>query len=188
MKDRLDQYTMAQFIDVACGDFSSIGAEPDNARSIAESLVEQYNNAADPVSAKARLLESERGSRYDAKIKLYRILLNLIHIYEAYDDVRTILETAGYSNIAKREDKSLKAKIEQMLRTEESNLERMKNERGENQRKDISEYDFRASFDRQTASLMAHFKFSICHDSISASVYANLVNMACRQQRQNRGK
>ena len=60
MKKRLDQFTMAQFIDIACGDYSSIGADPETSKQVANSLLEQYNNMADPVSAKARLLEDER--------------------------------------------------------------------------------------------------------------------------------
>ena len=51
MKKRLDQFTMAQFIDIACGDYSSIGADPETSKQVANSLLEQYNNMADPVSA-----------------------------------------------------------------------------------------------------------------------------------------
>ena len=48
--------------------------------------------------------------------------------------------------------------------------------------------DFRSEFDSQTAALIAHFKFSISHEHISASVYANLVNIACKQQRRQAEK
>ena len=188
MKQRLDQFTMAQFIDIACGDYSAIDSDGEKAKNIASNLMEQYNIAADPASAKARLLEVERISKNDAKIKLYRILLNLINVFGDYDDVRDILKLAGQGNIARRDDASLKAKIEQMQRTEEALRERMEDERKKTPLQDASEDDIRASFDQQTARLMAHFKFAINHDSISASVYANLVNMACREPRQQKGK
>ena len=186
MKKRLDQYTMAQFIDIACGDYSAMDADGEQAKEIAASLVDQYNTISDPASSKSRLLDEESKSRTSARIKLYRILLNLINVYGAYDDVRGILTMSGMSNIAKREDESLKAKIEQMLRTDESRYERMKEEGKEESFQNLSGDDLRASFDQQTARLMTHFKFAINHEAISASVYANLVNTACRQQRQGK--
>ena len=188
MKKRLDQFTMAQFIDIACGDYASIGADQETARQTAASLLDQYNYMADPASAKSRLLEAERYAKNGARIKLYRILLNLINAYEAYDEVRSILMLAKEDKIARRENESLKAKIEQMLRTEESQRERMEKEREQSFPASFSEDEFRASFDMQTARLMAHFKFAINLETVSASVYANLVNMACRQQRQQSSK
>ncbi|MBR1467342.1 MAG: hypothetical protein IJ606_01785 [Bacteroidaceae bacterium] len=186
MKQRLDQYTIAQFIDIISGDLSSIDADGEAAAKIASSLVEQYNVAADPVSAKAQLSSHEKDSKNDAKIKLYRILLNLINVFGAYDEVRDILCLAKQGNVAKREDKSLKSKIEQMLRTEEALQERSENEKRGNDTQDVAE-SVRASFDSQTARLMAHFKFSISHETMSASIYANLVKMACKEQRRKAG-
>ena len=81
MKERLDQYTMSQFIDIACGDYSSIGAEPEEARRVAESLIGKYNELAEPLAAKTRLVEAEKFSKNEMKIKLYSILLNLIIVY-----------------------------------------------------------------------------------------------------------
>ena len=188
MKLRLDQFSMAQFIDIACGDYTAINAKDDVARNIASDLMEQYNIVADPVSAKARLLDNERICKNSAKIKLYRILLNLINVFGAYDETRDILNITGQSNVSKRDDASLKAKIEQMLRTEEALRERTESERKENILQQASEDDVRASFDKQTARLMAYFKFSINLENVSASVYANLVNMACKQQRQQAAK
>ena len=188
MKDRLDQYSMAQFIDIACGDYTHIDADAETARQIAGNLIDKYNNAADTVSTMSRLLEGEKAGKNDSKIKFYRILLNIINVYDAYDDVRDILKTAGLGNIANRGDESLKAKIEQMLRTEECLYERMMQERKGDLKGNVSEDELRASFDHQTARLMAHFKFTINHETISASVYASLVNMACKQQRQQASK
>jgi hypothetical protein len=197
MKKRLDQFTMGQFIDIACGDYTAIGADSETAKQTAASLMEQYNYMADPATARARLLDDERYAKNGARIKLYRILLNIINLYEtcreddvqeAYNDVRDILILAGQERVAGRDNAGMKSKIEQMLRSEESQHERMESERKANTPADMSEDDFRASFDMQTARLMAHFKFSINHDRVTASVYANLVNMACKQQRQQASK
>lgn len=197
MKKRLDQFTMSQFLDIACGNYSSIGADTETAKQIAASLMEQYNNVADPTTARVRLLDDERFARSGARIKLYRIMLNIINLYEtcreegvqeAYDDVRGILILAGQDRVAECDNAGMKSKIEQMLRSEESKHERMESERKANTPADMSEDEFRASFDMQTARLMAHFKFSINHDRVTASVYANLVNMACKQQRQQASK
>lgn len=184
MKKRLSQYTIAQFIDIACGDYSCIvGTESDKKRMVAESLIAQYNEVSDPMSAKARLVDGEKSARNECKIALYRILLNLINVYDAYGDVREILDVMGYSNISSRDDEKMKSKLEQMLRSEEFLQKRMKEERDSNAVADITEEEIRKSFDEQTARLMAHFKFAIVHEKISASVYANLVNIACKQQR-----
>ena len=102
--------------------------------------------------------------------------------------MRDILLIIKEDKIVRRGKDSLKAKIEQMLRSEESQYERMENERKQSSPETFSEDEFRASFDMQTARLMAHFKFSINIETVSASVYANLVNMACKQQRQQAAK
>ena len=184
MKKRLDQYTMAQFIDIVCGDFSHIDAELKDARGVAESLIQQYNETSDPVASKIRLVENEKFGKSEAKIAFYNILLNLINVFGAYNDVRELLNLARFTNISRRDDAGMKAKIEQLLRSEESNLLRLKKEREEDASLRKDEEDTRASFDKQTAALMAHFKMPISHETISASVYANLVNNFCRQQRQ----
>lgn len=187
MKERLDQFTMSQFIDIACGNYSHIGADGETAKRIASKLLEQYNNISDPASAKSRLLDEEKLGKSSARVKMYRILLNLINIYGAYEAVRNVLTLSGQTNIAKLDDDGIKAKLEQLLRSEESQQEREAKERQNNPLQNVSEEEVRASFDQQTAWLMTHFKFSISHEAISASVYANLVNTACRQHRRQNG-
>lgn len=184
MKKRLDQYTMAQFIDIACGDYSSIGADHKAARPVAESLIMQYNRMSDVTSSMANLLGRTKVERCKDRIILYRILLNLVNVYKAYDDVRDILKTTGDTDAAELADEKLSERLEQMLRSEEFLQKRLMQERVAEVPKEVSEDEIRASFDRQTARLMAHFKFAINHERISASVYASLVDIACRQQRQ----
>lgn len=184
MKKRLNQFTMSQFIDIACGDYSSIGAKQEEARAIAENIIAQYNDMSDPVSAKARLYEQEKLSRNRCKTVLYATLLNLVNIYKAYDEVREILKTIGSTDVAELEDDKLSARLEQMLKQENFQRDRLEFERSKTEpEKEPTEDEIRSSFDRQTARLMAHFKFAITLERISASVYAHLVNMAIRQQR-----
>lgn len=179
---------MAQFIDIVCGDYSSIGASGETAVKIAESLVDQYNKIADPVAVKSRLIADEKLGKSNGKLVLYKILLNLINVLEDYDDVREILKIAGYDHIAGRDNKGMKSKLEQMLRSEDMNAERLLAEKKESMASNTTIDDFRSEFDSQTAALIAHFKFSISHEHISASVYANLVNIACKQQRKQAEK
>lgn len=190
MKDRLDQYTMAQFIDIACGDYSHIDTDADTARRVAESLIARYNEVSDPVATRTRVVEKEKESKILAKMKLYRIILNLINVFDAYDDVRVILSEAKLTNISSVADNErMKAKIEQLLRSETSKYERMLKENQEDAgQENVSASEIRDSFDKQTARLMSHYKFAISHETISASIYASLVEMACRQQRQQVSK
>ncbi|MBO4551389.1 MAG: hypothetical protein J5733_11725 [Bacteroidaceae bacterium] len=184
MKKRLNQYTMAQFIDIACGDYSSIDAEPAEAKVIAESLIGQYNDTSDPTAARARLYEQKKTLRSKCKIALYSTLLNLVNIYKAYAEVRDILKTTDDADVAELDDEKIGERLELMIKQEVFQKERNEYERSKvKQDSEPTEEEIRCSFDRQTARLMAHFKFSINHDKISASVYANLVNMAIQQQR-----
>jgi len=186
MKKRLDQYTMAQFIDIACGDYSCIEAGGEDVKSVAESLIGQYNDVTDPTSAKVRLLEGKKIAQNKGRTILLRILLNLINVYGAYDEVREILAIIGV--VGGMDDETVKENVEQMLRSEESLTERMRRELDKDKMEEVPEDEIRSSFDRQTAMLMAHFKFAISHETITASVYANLVDMACKQQRQQQLK
>lgn len=185
MKERLDQYTMAQFINIACGDYTAIGSDSDKAKGVAARLITQFNEVSDPTSARAKVLGEEQSSRCDARIKLYKILLNIILVYDEYDEVRSILKEAGKSDLIADEDEMMTQRIEQALHREEFKYKRLRKEHEESAIAGIqTEADVRASFDKQTAALMSHFKFSINHEAISASVYANLVSMFVRQQRQ----
>lgn len=182
MKERLDQFTIGQFIDIVCGDRSSIGAEDDKvAESVTLSLISEYNNIADPVSAKARVISGEHRARLKARLTTAKICSNLISVYGAYDDVRHILVECGYP-VSSYSDEKLKNKVEQIIRSVQSEIDRLNAEKEEEVADNVMQ-DFRASYDAQTARLMAHFKMPIDHNTISASVYANLVNMACCQQR-----
>lgn len=184
MKERLDQFTMAQFIDIVCGDRSSIGAEDDKvAERVALSLVTEYNNIADPIAAKARVVEGEHKARLSAKIAVAKICMNLINVYGAYDEVRGLLEQSGFA-VSHYSDERLKKKVEQIIRSVQTDIDRTKTENQEEFSENIIQ-DFRASYDMQTARLMAHFKMSIDYNTITASIYANLVNMACSQQRRS---
>ena len=184
MKTRLDQYTMAQFIDIVCGDRSHIDAENDDeAQKIALGLISAYNEIADPVGMKSRMIEREHGVKHSGKLTLLKICFNLMSVYGAYDDVRSILGQYGLA-VGHYADDRLKRKVEQLIRSEEAEQKRAQEERKEEQAVEDAATNFRASYDRQTARLMAHFKMPIDHNTISASIYANLVNMACSQQRQ----
>lgn len=182
MKERLDQFTMAQFIDIVCGDRSSIGAEDDKvAENVALSLITEYNSISDPIEAKARVVQGEHRARLSARLATAKICMNLINVFGAYDEVRHILDDCGYS-VSSYSDERLKNKVGQIIRSVQADIDRANADKREEIIENVTQ-DLRASYDTQTARLMAHFKMPIDHNTISASIYANLVNMACSQQR-----
>lgn len=184
MKTRLDQFTMAQYIDIVCGDRSHIDCNDcREADKVALSLIAEYNNIADPASSKARIIEGERLARTSARIYMARICRNIINVFGDYDAVKVILRDFGY-NVGAYDNDRLLMKVDQIIRSEEYERERIMNERKAiGNERNWNALELRASFDRQTAVMMSHFKMSIEYERISASIYANLVAMAGSQQR-----
>lgn len=173
MIERLDQLTVAQFIDLLCGDTSVITSKhfvkPDKVSTIVRNIIFEYKTISDKSGASTYLSETEDLVKARMQLSLYSICSSLIALRE-YDRVREVLDAAGI-NAATMSDRRLEIEVKSRLARAKSDLEKIATENEGNE----SEIDIRREFDSQTASLMAHFKFQIDIQTMKASLYAHLI-------------
>lgn len=189
MKTRLNQLTMAEFIDLHCGDCSVL---LENGEHIPEEelkkkttdLIFEYRNIVDPVGVKSTLLEYEEALRDNTKIVFFQVCKKLVSI-NAIDEVKEILMMYGI-NLTSATNEKVAQVIEQELKTALHNKERNDATR-ENREEDESlntPDKIRASYDAEIASLMGFYKMSIDIHNISAAVYANLLVQAVKSMQE----
>lgn len=185
-KVRLDELSLAQFIDVAAGEFSVLDAVcgsrlTDKERmKTARRLVEEYSRVTDPAGYKSSVIEKEDESRLRATIFMLGLLEACLLTECPEDDVREVLvKELGRGRAAKLRGEALTAYVTKEKRSAEFRLERMNADRGTPpaQGEGVAE-DIRRGFDSEIAFVMAYFKMGIDVAVIRASVYANLVRQA----------
>lgn len=176
----LDKLTIAQFIDLVCGDTSVLAAKHEiiteaEATAAMREIVFQYKSIADQAGAKSYL--SKYGDLAKARMQraLFTACQNLVNLKE-YDRAREVLEECGI-NASSMSEQRLEAEVKSRLARSEYTLNRM----AEEQQTDKSETDLRRMFDEQTAALMAFFRFQIDISKMKATEYAHLV---ARQDRE----
>lgn len=172
MKERLDQLTLAQFVDLLCGDTSVLLSQHEvgNTEKMAaasRAIVMEYRAIADPSGTNAFLRQGEGKVRSKMGVVLYTLCQNLVAMKQ-YDKVREVFVGLGIAGAARwsdsRVDGTVTAKLAQARREAE-----------ETDTEEDGSTDVRRQFDIQTASLMAYFKFQIDPGTVKASLYAHLV-------------
>ncbi|MBR2300792.1 MAG: hypothetical protein IKA41_02440 [Bacteroidaceae bacterium] len=193
MKTRLNQLTMAEFIDLHCGDYSVL---LENGEHIPEEdlkkkttdLIFEYRNIVDPTGVKSTLLEYEEALRDNTKIVFFQVCKKLVSI-NAIDEVKDVLMMYGINLTSATKEKVAQV-VEQELKTALHNKERNDANR-ENAEEDESlntPENIRASYDAEIASLMGFYKMSIDIHHISAAVYANLLTQAVKSMQEIKKK
>lgn len=175
MKEKLEQLTLSQFVDLVCGDTSVLlgSHEISNPNKLAiatRNIVLEYRGIADPGGTGSYFKHVEDWIKAKINIIIFTMCNNLVALKQ-YGRVREVLEEYGMSATGwtdGRVDGTIQAKLAQSQRE----LEELESEND----KVIAEREkIRAQFDAQTASLMAHFKFQISPATIKAPLYANLI-------------
>ena len=181
MKERLNELTLAQFIDLVCGDRKVLlddgdCEEQDVLQQKASEFISSYRLITDSAGMKSDLLEKEEAIKDKAKILFFRICHTLI-AYKSYADIRELLHLIDLDadDIA---DEQLAVFIEEQARY--AIFEQHRNEEMRSDTREVmakrSEEDIRAGFDSEIAFVMSHFKMHIDMHQINAAVYANIVN------------
>lgn len=167
MKKRLDEFTVDQFIDMICeGDIS---AESDH-ESAKRDLVFEYHTIADPVGALRYLSLMEELQKCRLSVAVYTMCVNLTALKE-HGLVRQVLIECGFDPKTMN-DQRIEAEVLSRLERSKRRIQELENEMPE----DIGDKrDIRCGFDKQTAAMMAFFKFHIDTSCMKASVYAHLV-------------
>lgn len=167
MKDRLEQYTVHEFVDFVCH-----GAKQGDAKqqAIYRDVLFEYQNIADPKGARSYLRECDKTSKARITVSLLQMCTNLIAL-GAYDSVRSVLNQAGIRT-AGMNDKRLTLEVKSRLAKAKKQLSDSDKEPGT-----IPDANtIRRDFDAQTAALMAHFKFQIDTSTMKANIYAHLIS------------
>lgn len=169
MKTKLDQITVDQLVSLSCGDYSAICANSNSTKAkAARNILHEYRDIADPAGAKRTVAKAEAVLKARIAVVLYTMLEDLINIGE-YEHVREILIMRGV-RAAGMTAKRLRAEVKSRLGRAKKEIE---DDALENA--NVSPEQIRRSFDVQTATLMAHFKFQIDTTTMKASLYAHLV-------------
>lgn len=184
MKTRLNQLTMAAFIELHCGDCSVILENGENIpeedlKKKATDLLFEYRNIVDPVGVKTTLLEHEERLKENTKVVFFQVCKKLVSI-SAIDEVKELLGMYGI-NLTSATDETVARRVEQELNTAFHTKERNDAARDNDEEDTLDTPDkIRASYDAEIASLMGFYKMSIDIHSISAAVYANLLIQAVK--------
>lgn len=177
---RLDSLTLAQFIDLACGNYDIIAhasKSPKELHETARALIEEYRMITDPTGYKQSVLEMEDASRLKSFAFMFGLLEVCLLTEGSEDEVRDILANdLGRRRVLSMSRKQLVDFVSREKRTYDFRLKRT----GDNESPDAhySEDEIRRGFSSEIAFVMAYFKMSIDVHVISASVYANLVRQA----------
>lgn len=175
MKERLEQLTIAKFIDLICGDMNvllgphEIG-NPNKLIVATRNIVLEYRAIADPGGTNSYFKHVEDWIKAKMNIIIFTMCDNLTALKQ-FGRVREVLVAYGLS-ASDWSDGRVNGTVQARLAQAKREVEDMESEN----EKIVSEQDkIRSQFDAQTATLMAHFKFQIDPNTIKASLYAHLV-------------
>ncbi len=169
----LSQISIADFVDVLCGDYSSLDMGNMNSEEQAvavRNIVSQYRSIADPTGEEALVQERVSLAVAEGRNRLARVLRALLDMGAA-DDVREVLKEYGAAD--DRTDLSMA--VGRLMRQSELDIKRI---RAAEPEKPVEEPDYRSAYDSEFAFVMTHFHMTFDPRTLSAAVYANMLHRA----------
>ena len=184
MKERLDQLTLAEFIELSCGNSKvllekhEVGND-ESMLKLAASLMNEYKSIASPTKAKMDLIDAEDGAKLVMKEKCARILVMLCTQGHAEMTVE-ILEELDIDTSSLDTPEKIKVRCEALLNEAKYDLERFeeqqKDKESKGSKKDAN--SIRKAWNSEIAYVMSTLRMPIDIHSTSAAIYANLVRQA----------
>lgn len=178
MKERLNQLSIAEFIELSCGRMEVLLAPGEDVgerqlKERASSLVYEYREIVNPAGARSMLIEKEDEARLSAEILMLRTCESLCKLGGG-DMAREVmaLHIEGYTNSGEALLKDISGRIR------EKEFLRKRIEGTKEPVEPPTEKEIRDSFDSEIATVMAYFKMSIDLNVTNAAVYANIVRQA----------
>lgn len=171
----LDQLTIAQFIDLMCGDTSVISGEssdvsPEQISLTMRNIIFEYKEITDNAGLTSYLSDLEDLVKAKISLIIFSICKNLVSINQ-FDRVKEILISYGIRSSSMSKERLI-AEVKSKYEKSKSIIAKIEQER---QTDNAVKTNIRRDFDSQTAALMAHFKFQIEPCTMKATIYANLV-------------
>lgn len=178
MRNRLNELSMAAFIELSCGDTSVLldeNEETDKAvlEHVRSELIAEYKSIVNPAGMKSLLIEKEDESKLKAKILMFRICVSLCSLGD-YDLARGVMEE--YDSGYRKSDKDMEKDIDKRLREAEFMQKRISSSK--EPYTPPTDKEIRDSFDKEIASIMTYFKMPVDIHTTNAAVYANIVCQA----------
>ena len=186
MKERLDQLTLKELIELSCGDYTVL-CEHDELPVDGEvlprvkAILAEYKSIASPVKAKAELLDSEKLSKYQMKDKCARICM-LLCAHGRYDLAREVLLQLGLEEQHLASEEAIKARCQAIIGEVQYETERI-TERKVKALKSRSPEQTRREWYSEIASVMGVFHMNIDPSHTNAAIYANLVHQAVERSK-----
>nr|DAK20681.1 MAG TPA: hypothetical protein [Caudoviricetes sp.] len=175
MKQKLEELTIGQFVDLICGDVGVLLgrheiASPQRQAAAIRDIVFEYRELSDRAGAQSYLSNIEELIRNKVRMSIFSECLELVRIRK-YETARNIMEQLGIG-VTKMNDERLTAEIKsQLARAKQAEARAKENSHDP----DSDAAEIRRSFDEQTAALIAFFKFQIDTETMKATIYALLV-------------
>lgn len=186
MKERLDELTLQEIIELSCGDYSVIlqGDEiPTEAESAARAMriLAEYKTIASPVQAKMDLAENEKLSKLRIKDKCARIAMALCTSGHA-DLAREILLELGVNAEHLKTDDAILARCQSILGEVQYETDRIAEYEAKRAERRKSPEALRQSWYSEIAGVMSILKVPI-DMRLNAAIYANLVHQAVERNK-----
>lgn len=176
MKTKLEQLTLAEFVDLACGRVEVLleGAEIHGRRELAivmRDIVMEYRAIADPTGSATYLKRIDGLIKAHMSFLIFTMCQNLV-VLGRFDKVKEVLAAFGLTTDGWN-DKRVKTEVYVRLQKSKRHKDEYDEEKESDMIQDASEV--RNSFNAMIAGMMAHFKFQIDPATMSAAVFAHLV-------------
>lgn len=174
MIETLEQLTVAQFIELVCGNINVLAEKnekisEEKATGIIHNIAFEYKQIADPAGAKSYISKAEELVKAKIEVALFSICNNLVRMNE-YGSARDVINEYGIKATS-MDDRRIAMEIKSRMERAEKTISRIEDENN----RDIEPLNIRRMFDEQTAALMAYFRFQIDITSMKATVYAHLI-------------
>lgn len=174
MIETLEQLTVAQFIELVCGNINVLAEKnekisEEKATGIIHNIAFEYKQIADPAGAKSYISKAEELVKAKIEVALFSICNNLVRMNE-YGRARDVINEYGIKATS-MDDRRIAMEIKSRMERAEKTISRIEDENN----RDIEPLNIRRMFDEQTAALMAYFRFQIDITSMKATVYAHLI-------------
>lgn len=178
MIERLDQMTLADLIEVSCGDMKPLGCEDDaEAFKVANKIINEYLSIAQPQRAKMHLNDDEEVTKLAMREKCLKILMLLCEMGHPGRAKEVLLEL-GVSEAHLKDDHAIQVRCRAMLDEVRYEIRRLQEQRKNDADKLKSHEDTRKAWYSEIAFVMSTLKTAIDPATLNAAIYANLVHAA----------
>ncbi len=189
MKQRLEQLTIGQFIDLVCGEADVLLdrreiATPEKLADAARHIIFEYREISDKAEALSYLANVDSLTKSKMRVSIFTLCLDIYNLGKL-DIVRDILAHYGV-NAERMSKERLRAEVISQLERAKHTARRIEESESGKGDASLTPDDIRRSFDEQTAALMAYFKFQVDTSTMKATLYAHLVARHARELKAQR--